>query len=51
MSIAATAFNGNELFVRVCISVKVADISVHLVCFTKWASQNFVIDRNSVCII
>lgn len=51
MSITATTFNGNELFVRICISVKVADISVHLICFTKWASQKFLIDRNSVCII
>lgn len=26
MSITATAFNGNELFVRICKSIKVTDI-------------------------
>lgn len=35
MSITATAFNGNELFVRICIPIKVTDVFVFLVCFTE----------------
>ena len=35
MSITAIAFNGNELFVRICIPIKVTDVFVFFVCFTE----------------
>ena len=51
MSITATAFNGNELFVRICKSIKVTDIFLHPVLIAERASNNLILDRSSVHII
>lgn len=51
MSITVTAFNGNELIVRVCIPIEVTDVFMYPMLIAKWAFQNSTAHRNFIHVV
>lgn len=51
MSITVTAFNGNELFVRICIPIKVTDVFMYPMPIAKRAFQNSTARRNFIHVV
>ena len=51
MSITATAFNGNELIIRVCILIEATDIFMYPMLIAKRAFQNSTARRNFIHVI
>lgn len=51
MSITATAFNGNELVVRICIPIEVTDVFMYPMLIAKRAFQNSTARRNFIHVV